>query len=92
MPPLPCHSVYLQGSDNADLEISHAFDADTDVKVEVSSKSMTTPSVEVSRRFVSLCVLVSQPVRVLLISRPAPIRGICKLICALTFTTIAQAG
>jgi len=39
-----------QGSDNADLEISHAFDADTDVKVEVSSKSMTTPSVEVSHR------------------------------------------
>ena len=57
MPPTPCRSVHLQGSDNADLEISHAFDADTDVKVEVSSKSMTTPSVEVSHRFVSLCVL-----------------------------------
>jgi len=41
---------FSQGSDNADVEISHALDSDTDVKVEVNSKSLTTPSVEVSHR------------------------------------------
>ena len=51
--PFPISSApprHLKGSGKADLEISHSLDRDTNVKVKVNSKSVTTPKVEISHR------------------------------------------